>query len=91
MAGPVFGRVLISYFVTPHPRSEVFPAIFIMMLRIVFISPATVADYFFYAIVAAFNHFFMRVARWCFLGAVALEVSLCKPFRLSVVRHDQLL
>jgi len=88
MAGPVFGRVLIRYFVTPHPSPEVCPAIFVMMLRVILVPSASVANYLFYAIVAAFDYLLMRITRWRLLGAVALHVGLCKPLCLGVICHD---
>jgi len=90
MAGPVFGRVLIRYFVTPHPRPEIFSAIFVVVLRVIFVPSAPVANYLFYAIVAAFDYLLMRIARGSLLWAVALHVGFCKPLCFSVVCHDQL-
>jgi hypothetical protein len=90
MTRPILGRVLIRYFVTPHPSPEVCSAIFVVMLCVILVPPASVANYFFYAIVAAFDYLLMRITRWRLLGAVALHVGFCKPLRLSVVCHDQL-
>jgi hypothetical protein len=89
MASPVFCGVLIRYFVTPHPRSEVLASIFVMMLRVIFVPPAAIANYFLNPIMAALDHFFVGITGGCFLRTIALHVCLGKPFCLCVVRHDQ--
>jgi hypothetical protein len=60
-----------------------------MMLRVIFVPPTAIANYFLNPIMAALDNFFVSITGGCFLGAVALHVCLGKPLCLCVVRHDQ--
>jgi hypothetical protein len=72
--GPEAGCVFVSYGITVVPRPKVSTSFRILVLRVVFVSPGTIADDLFLTVMTTFHNFFVLVTRGSLLRRVALHL-----------------
>jgi hypothetical protein len=74
LARPVSWSVLVHRLVASHAGAEIGTAIFVSVLRVVFIAPGAIAKYLLFSVVARLDNLFMLVSRGSFLWCIAFHV-----------------